>query len=123
MEYLNVILPLILVLMAFILKLVVDKEVDLPSSIQAIIELPIDLIFLAITFYVATILSNSSIQNEGLLYSFIGLFISIIVVLISKKCSKLFINKRTKTWLLLLLFNIMVSSFSIIHAVGLLVRN
>ena len=123
MEYLNVILPLILVLMAFILTLVVDKEVDLPSSIQAIIELPIDLIFLAITFYVATILSNSSIQNEGLLYSFIGLFISIIVVLISKKCSKLFINKRTKTWLLLLLFNIMVSSFSIIHAVGLLVRN
>ena len=123
MEYLNVILPLILVLMAFILNLVVDKVVDLPSSIQAIIELPIDLIFLAITFYVATILSNSSIQNEGLLYSFIGLFISIIVVLISKKCSKLFINKRTKTWLLLLLFNIMVSSFSIIHAVGLLVRN
>ena len=60
MEHLHVILPLILVFMAFILKLVVDKEVDFPSSILAIIELPIDLIFLAITFYVATILSNFS---------------------------------------------------------------
>lgn len=122
MEHLHVILPLILVFMAFILKLVVDKEVDFPSSILAIIELPIDLIFLAITFYVATILSNSSIQNEGLLYSFIGLFVSIIVVLISKKCSKLFINKQTKSWLSWLLINIMVSSFFIINAVGLLVK-
>lgn len=42
MEHLDIILPIVLVVIAFLLKLVVDRNVDVPSTIQAFIELPID---------------------------------------------------------------------------------
>ena len=83
MEHLDIILPIVLVVIAFLLKLVVDRNVDVPSTIQAFIELPIDLMFLAMTFAVAATLSNEQIQNKGLLCSFIGIVIAIIVVLIT----------------------------------------
>lgn len=121
MEHLDIILPIVLVVIAFLLKLVVDRNVDVPSTIQAFIELPIDLMFLAMTFAVAATLSNEQIQNKGLLCSFIGIVIAIIVVLITKKCLKCFLSKKTIWWIALFLINILISSYGVVYSVGLLV--
>lgn len=120
MEELDIVLPIILVLIAFLLKLVVDKDVKIADAIQASIELPIDLMFLAITFSVAATLSSVHAQEKGLLYSFVGIVIAILVVFISKKNIKYFTSNKKSKWVILLLLNLIISIYGVKFSVDLL---
>lgn len=120
MEHLNIILPGILVLIAFLLKLVVDRNVEIPNTIQATFELPVDIVFLALTFSVAFTLADIKNQAYGLFYCFIGFAFSIIVVLIWKKTQKSFLEK-TKWWILLLFINLCLAGFTVFKSVELLI--
>lgn len=120
MEELDIVLPIILVLIAFLLKLVVDKDVKIADAIQASIELPIDLMFLVITFSVAATLSSVHAQEKGLLYSFVGIVIAILVVFISKKNIKYFTSNKKSKWVILLLLNLIISIYGVKFSVDLL---
>jgi hypothetical protein len=53
MTSLQYILPIILLLLAFLLKLLIDQTANLPLFVRAIAELPVDVAFLAISFVAA----------------------------------------------------------------------
>ncbi|WP_321345212.1 hypothetical protein [uncultured Draconibacterium sp.] len=120
MEHLDIILPGLLVLIAFLLKLLIDEIVDITSTIQALIELPVDVIFLALTFSVAFTLTNVENQLQGLFYGFLGFVISIIVILLWKKTKKLFLIGN-KWWIFLVLLNLSITGLTVVKAVNLVI--
>jgi len=121
MERLEIILPLALLGIAFLLKLLVSQSwKDIPNIIQNICELPVDITFLALSFAVAFTISNSDNHGIGLTYCFIGVGVAILVVAIRKICIDLFFMKR-KLWVVLCLINLLISSFAISKSVYLII--
>jgi chromate transport protein ChrA len=122
MEHLDLILPCMLVVIAFLLKLVVDRSVEASNTIQAIIELPVDIIFLALTFSVAYTLTKTENQADGLFYGFVGIAFAIIIVLIWKKAQNLLL-KGSYWWILLLFINLGISVFAVKQSIDLVIRD
>ena len=123
MEHLDIILPILLLGIAFLLKLVVDRNIDVPTAINAICELPVDILFLALSFSIAFTIAEPINNSKGLFYCFVGLAISIAVVFIWRRTLKYFIEKRTWLWLTLLFVNLIVASISLKCSIELIVAN
>lgn len=122
MEELKVILPITLLAIGFLLKLVVSRHWDdLPNIINNICELPVDIIFLALSFAVAFAISGVDNHDIGLLYSFVGIALAILVLLIRKISMDLFLVEK-KLWILLFLINLLISSFAITVPINLIIN-
>jgi hypothetical protein len=122
MEELKVILPITLLAIGFLLKLVVSRHWnDIPNIIQNICELPVDIIFLALSFAVAFAISDVNNHDIGLLYSFVGIGLAIFVLLLRKISMDLFIVKK-KLWILLFLINLVIASLSITESIKLIIN-
>lgn len=117
---LNLILPVVLVLIAFSLKLVVGKDVQFADALQTTIELPVDIIFLALSFVVAFTLSKVENHTTGLCHCFIGIVFAILVVFLSNRTQKMFL-KNNKWFFLLLFVNLSVASYTVYYSIDLLV--
>lgn len=85
MGYLNIILPGALVVIAFALRLVVDQRMELPDFIERVLEMPIELVFLAGSFVVAFTLENLANRDLGLLAFVLGFVVVIFIVWLSKR--------------------------------------
>jgi len=122
MENLEIILPISLLAIGFLLKLVVSQNwKDVPNIIQNICELPVDIIFLALSFTVAFTISSSDNHGIGLSYCFIGVGIAILIVYLRKICVDLFLSKK-KLWILLCLVNLLISGFAIKESINLIIN-
>jgi hypothetical protein len=90
-EHLDIVLPIAVLLLSFLLKLSIDRTVEIPLFVRSIYELPVDIIFLTISFLVAyTISTSNSLKNNGLFYCFIFLIVSVLNVIIWRRAVKLF---------------------------------
>jgi len=121
MENLDIILPIVLLLLAFILKLSIDRSIEVPNLIQAICELPVDMVFLAISFLVAFTIGKLEDTGKGLCFCFVFIFIAVLVVILWRKCLKFF-EIGNKLWILLLIINIAISTFSLFQSMNVLLR-
>lgn len=89
----SIFLPIALLILSFVVKMSIEREVDLPKTLQSFIELPSDIMFLSASLIIAFILSKSTKIDNGLLW-FIGcLTLSIIVVLLWRKAEKQLMKK------------------------------
>lgn len=123
MEELKVILPITLLVIGFLLKLVVSRHWnDIPNFIQNICELPVDIIFLALSFSVAFAISGLGNHDFGLLYSFVGIGLAIVVLLFRKISMDLFMENKIIWFSFILLLNIIISSISITESVYLIIN-
>lgn len=122
MDHLNIILPIVLLGISFLLKLVVDRNIDGPAFINAICELPVDILFLSLSFSIAFTITDSANISKGLFYCFIGLAISILVVIIWRRTLHYFSLKR-KRWIILLFLNLLISGLSLNSATELVMIN
>lgn len=121
MNHLEIILPIVILLLAFILKLSIDRSVDIPNLIQALCELPVDIIFLSVSFLVASIITKSPNSNDGLFFCFVFIVTAAIVVIIWRKSLKLY--ERGKTlWVFLLLLNMLISTGTIFQSINVLLN-
>ncbi|MCU8238606.1 hypothetical protein M2G88_21570 [Vibrio vulnificus] len=78
-------LPIFLMILAFTLKLFVGKNTSAADFIQAIIELPIDVMFLALSFLAAFIMTHTG-QTQREMLVFLAFIVSaIVIVAFSKK--------------------------------------
>lgn len=123
MEHLDIILPILLLGIAFLLKLVVDRNIDVPTAIHAICELPVDILFLSLSFSIAFTIGDPVNNSQGLFYCFVGLAISILVVFIWRRTLQYFIEKKKWLWLVLLFINLIVASISLKYSVELIMAN
>lgn len=123
MENLNIILPLTLLLIGFLLKLFIGKNIETPSLIQALCELPVDIIFLALSFAIAFTISNSVNQASGLFYCFAGIAVAILVVVLWRISISQYLKKnKYPLWVLILAVNLFIASYGIMKSVDLIIE-
>lgn len=121
MEHLQIILPTVLLLIGFLLKLLIGRKYDLPATIQAVCELPVDIILLSLSFVVAFTIAKIGNQTSGLFYCFIGFAITILIVFLWRVSIDQFL-KGTKWWILFLALNLIISGIAIKKAVSLVIE-
>ncbi|WP_337910571.1 hypothetical protein [Vibrio cholerae] len=92
MENIDVILPSIILGMSFILKMSIDRNVDLPASIYAVLELPVDVFVLATSFIAAYTISSPEHFEYGITQFALYIFLVCVAVLIWRKSCKCFEN-------------------------------
>jgi hypothetical protein len=90
MNYIELILPIAILILSFILKLSIDRNVNVPILLKAIYELPVDIVFLALSFLAGHTISVNTSKNDGLLYCFVITIIAIVNVILWSKSNKLF---------------------------------
>ncbi|MEB8328658.1 hypothetical protein OO009_04760 [Flavobacteriaceae bacterium KMM 6897] len=122
MEHLQIILPSVLLLIGFLLKLLVGRKYDMPATIQSVCELPVDIIFLALSFTVAFTITRVDNQSSGLFYCFIGIATAILIVLLWRISVDQFL-KGSKLWILMLFTNLIIAGFAIKKSVSLVIEN
>lgn len=104
-----IILPVALLILSFMVKMSIEREVDLPKALQSVIELPTDIMFLSSSLVIAYILANSTEVGNGLLW-FIGCIVtSIVVVLLWRKAeSQLSLKSWHALWISILNYAIAI---------------
>lgn len=120
----EIILPSILLIIAFSLKLFIDRTVDIPQTLKAICELPVDIMFLAMSFGVGYTISKNN-SSEGLIFLFWSLLLSILVIVLWRKSLILLASNNNKKffWILLLIINLVISGHTILYSVDLVTKN
>jgi hypothetical protein len=121
MEHLQIILPAVLLLIGFLLKLLVGRRYDMPATIQSVCELPVDIIFLALSFTVAFTITKVDNQSSGLFYCFIGIAMAILIVLLWRISVDHFL-KKSRWWIVLLFINLSIAGFAIKQSVSLVIE-
>lgn len=116
----SIVLPGILLLLAFFLKLAIDREVDIPNSIYAFLELPVDVLFLSTSFVAAFTISAEPPNNElGFIYFASYLFVAAVVVFCWRKACKLFESGNHFGMGLLSLLNYLLCAACLVRAIQL----
>ena len=121
MEHLDIILPITLLFLAFMLKLSIDRSIQAPNIIQAICELPVDMIFLAISFLVAFTISKPKDPSIGLFYTLAFIVVAVLVVILWRKSLKLF-DGNNKYWVLVLLINMFITMLCLFQSMDVLLN-
>lgn len=121
MKNLQIVLPTVLLLIGFLLKLFIGRKYDLPATIQAICELPVDIVLLSLSFVVAFTIAKVDNQTSGLFYCFIGFAATILNVLLWRVSIDQFL-KGTKLWILFLFLNVILSGFAINKSISLIME-
>lgn len=119
-QNLNIILPGVLLLLGFSLKLLIGRNLNIPETIQSLCELPVDIVFLALSFIVAFTMTSQRNQAVGLFYCFVCLLLSIIVLVLWRISLSLFL-KPSWFWILALVINLFLSGFCIKRSVDLVI--
>ena len=120
-ENLNIFLPIALILIAFLLKLFMDRVVNAPLAIKSIYELPVDILFLSSSFTVAYTLTSSTNIKNGLAHFFVFLIVILLSVVAWRRSIKFFEEKKRVFSVLIFVINIAASSFCLIIAIKLMV--
>jgi hypothetical protein len=91
MSALEIWLPGCILVLAFVLKLFVDRVAGVPDFIAALIELPVDIAFLAISLVAAFTISDQSHTSKGLIAFVIYVVGAVIVVFLWRRSQSLFV--------------------------------
>lgn len=89
----SIILPIILLLLAFAIKMTVNRPVDIPRLLQSVIELPADVMFLASSLIIGAILSKKVDTGGGLMVFIIYLLVTFLVVICWRQSDDQIIKK------------------------------
>ena len=109
MGHLDIILPFFVLLLTFVLKLLIAEDFKPARAISSLCELPIDMIFLAISFLIAIVISDGKNRNDGLFYLFTFIVLAVITVFISKMSVKGFEAGVNKYWIWMFVGNLIVT--------------
>lgn len=119
MDSLEIALPSTLLVLAFLLKLLIDRASTAPVFIQSLLELPVDIAFLAMSFVIAYTINAGDKADEGLLYFLIYIVASIIIVFFWRRSNSLFESDNFILTGMLTSINYLVSVSGIYIAVNL----
>ena len=122
MQHLDVILPIALVIIAFLLKLFMDRNATVPLIIRSFYELPVDIIFLTLSFTTAFTISSTKNMESGLFHLFMFFVIALIVVVLWRRGLFLFEKDYRKVSATLFVFNGTLAGYSLYRAIALLVK-
>lgn len=79
-EHLEIALPVLLVIIAFLLKLFMDRSATVPLIVQSLYELPVDVLFLAMSFSIAAAITSEKSRDSALFHAFLFLVVILLGV-------------------------------------------
>lgn len=109
MTHLDITLPFLILFMTYLVKLMIDENVDKVKAICSMCELPIDMIFLAISFLIAIVISDSKNRNEGLFYMLLFFVLAITNVFMAKRSIKMYQARLNNNWIWLFIANLFIT--------------
>lgn len=86
-------LPVSLVVLSFFMKLLIDRSTTAPLWITSLYELPIDGLFLGLSFFVAKVIIENTI-DPFLLYIFIVVLVAFLCVFIWRRSVRCFEREK-----------------------------
>ena len=119
MGYLGILLPFGLLFLKFVLKLFIDRKINIPDFLEDLCELPVDMIFLAISFLIAFTISTKEVGN-ALFLSFAYLIIAAIIIFIWRRSVNLLYEKKIFFLIFVLLINYSLSILPLILSINIL---
>lgn len=122
MNHFEITLPIVLLIINVLLKLLIGRNWDVPTSLQAFCELPTDTIFLALSFLVAYTISSDGNQLVGIFYCFCGIIFAIINVFLTRVSLNLF-TQGNRVWILVTFLNLSIALFGIYSSIRLIILN
>ncbi|HBH7918955.1 TPA: hypothetical protein ACF39K_004571 [Vibrio parahaemolyticus] len=117
MEYAEFLLPSIILMLSFLLKMCIDREVDIPTSIYAVLELPVDVFVLATSFVAAFTIANPEKFEKGI--SFFSIYVALVVVtvILWRKSCKSFEAEKHKVTVGLTFANYCICLFALYKSI------
>jgi hypothetical protein len=116
------ILSIILVVLSFLLKLFIDRKTNIPIFINSLLELPVDLNFLGLSFVIAFIIRDTKNAADGLIYFITYLAISVLTVYVWRRSCYCFGQNSTGWTIFLGIINFIVSVLLMLYALNLLTK-
>lgn len=114
-------LPILLLILAFLFKFLIDQSASLPLFIKATLEFPVDIAFLALSFIVAYSIASQEDSNIGLLM-FIVYLICIFLIVFSWRRAEKFFREDNQRWAWgLFTLNMLVSILGLVISINKLV--
>jgi hypothetical protein len=117
---LHILLPIILVVLAFLLKLLVDRSATAPAIVQSTYELPVSIVFLALSFATAFTITGSANIAKGMTNCYILLIVAILAVVMWRRSLLLFEHNHRVWSVLLFALNIAIASYSLMTSIELI---
>ena len=90
MRPLELILPVLILALAFLMKLFVDRAPNLPKAIETTIELPIDIVFLALAFASACVITKPKDPGPGFSHFVVYVIIALVSVALARRSRNCF---------------------------------
>ena len=122
MQSLEIALPVALLVLSFCLKLLIDRTATLPFFIEAVLELPVDIAFLATSLVIAFTIGTPGMVKEGLFAFTLYVIGSIVVVLLWRRSRGFFEKEKLILSLLLAIVNYGISVAALVYSIGLVIR-
>lgn len=121
MNYPETTLPCLLLLMAFLFKLLIDRSPTLTLFIKSLYEFPVDAAFLATSFVIAFTITSPDRFNIGLLYLLVYMGIDMLTVVFWRRSVQNF--EESNYWICWSLFalNLLLALGLIIGSIQLLI--
>lgn len=120
-QYLNITLPIVLVAMAFLLKVLIDQCATVPLVIRSLYEAPVDVVFLALSFATAFTIASPVNISVGLCHLFVFFLVAIVVVWLWRRSIRLFERDQRSWSAILFVLNGTISTYVMYRSIGLLV--
>ncbi|WP_411824634.1 hypothetical protein [Leptospira sp. 'Mane'] len=108
MEKIEILIPLLLLALIFILKAFVNRETSLSQLLSATLELPVDIIFLSLSFYSAYLINQNNLDGTLLIF-ILGIIIGVITIVFWRISIKLAENEERLNSILLTVINFFIS--------------
>lgn len=85
MKPIEIIMPIILIGLAFFLKLFIDRTVTVPDTISSILDLPADIAFFSLSVIVSFTITRPENRDSGLIYFSTAIVLSLLVVFLWRR--------------------------------------
>ena len=119
MTNVEIIMPALLLIMSYLLKIFVDRSASLPDALSAFLELPVDVTFLATSLIVGFSLVKPENSNLGFVWFFGYLIGAFIVVILWRRSTKLFQSENYYSAIPLVMVNYAIVGWALINAIEL----
>ncbi len=113
----NIVLPLILLVLQFSLKYFIDRKATVFNFVISILEVPLSIIFLGLSFFAAYVMTSETNIDQGFIWFLVTLFLAIISIFIWRRSVHQFENERFISATLLGILNLFISVPILVYSI------
>lgn len=117
-EYTSILLPCILLVVSVTQKLLIDRSCSLPDFLKVLIELPVEMKFLAIGFFASYSIAPQGDSSLGLLLVVFFLLTAMLTTFLARRSKGFFEMSHHLKWIFLTTLNFLYSIFVLAYSVS-----